>query len=117
MLFQRISIGRCCSSRGPVAVVMLIGYSRLYLFLFWILRALGMERLRAALLGYTVSSTAVPIYSLTVLVPIYGEEVGTGIVGLAALITNLTQVSIAVFLLQSAAATSAAAKSVMGAST
>jgi malonate transporter and related proteins len=76
-----------------------------------------MDKLRAALLGYTFASTAVPIYGLTVLVPIYGEQIGTGIVGLAALITNLTQVSIAVFLLQSAAANSVAAKSVMGAST
>jgi malonate transporter len=59
----------------------------------------------------------VPIYGLTVLEPIYGEQVGTGIVRLAELITSLTQVSIAVFLLQSAAANSVAAKSVMGAST
>jgi hypothetical protein len=44
-----------------------------------------MDKLRAALLGYTFASTAVPIYGLTVLVPIYGEQVGTGIVGLAAL--------------------------------
>jgi hypothetical protein len=125
MLFRRryswawnISIARYRSSKGPpIAIVMLIGYSGLYLFLFWLLRVLGMDKLRAALLGYTFASTAVPIYGLTVLVPIYGEQVGTGIVGLTALITNLTQVAIAVFLLQSAAANSVAAKSAMGAST
>jgi hypothetical protein len=49
---------------------MLIGYSGLYLFLFWLLRVLDMDKLRAALLGYTFASTAVPIYGLTVLVPI-----------------------------------------------
>jgi malonate transporter and related proteins len=75
-----------------------------------LLLRLGMDGLKAALLGYTFSSTAVPIYGLTVLVPIYGNQVATGIVGLAALITNLAQVSVAVFLLQSAAAKSAATK-------
>ena len=88
--------------QGPVALVMLIGYSGLYLFLYWLLCARGMDKLKAALLGYTFASTAVPIYGLTVLTPIYGNEVATGIVGLAALITNLAQVSVAVFLLQSA---------------
>jgi hypothetical protein len=62
-----------------------------------------MDKLHAAIFGYTVSSTAAPIYGLTVLVPIFGETVGTGIVGLSALITNLAQVSIAIFLLQSTA--------------
>jgi hypothetical protein len=52
--------------------------------------------------GYTFASTAVPIYGLTVLTPIYGGQVAAGIVGLAALVTNLAQVSVAVFLLQSA---------------
>jgi malonate transporter and related proteins len=95
----------------PVAVVMLIGYSGLYLLLYWLLRVLGMNKLKAALLGYTFASTAVPIYGLTVLVPIYGEEIAAGIVGLAALITNLAQVSVAVFLLQSASAESGPAPS------
>jgi malonate transporter len=90
--------------QGPIAVVMLIGYSGLYLFPYWFLRALGTDKLRAALLGYTFASTAVPIYGLTVLTPIYGLEVGASIVGLAALVTNLAQVSVAVFLLQSASA-------------
>lgn len=88
--------------QGSVALVMLIGYSGLYLFLYALLRSLGLDKLKAALLGYTFSSTAVPIYGLTVLVPIYGNEVATGIVGLAALVTNLSQVSVAVFLLQAA---------------
>jgi malonate transporter and related proteins len=61
-----------------------------------------MDNLKAALLGYTFASTAVPIYGLTVLTPIYGGQVAAGIVGLAALVTNLAQVSVAVFLLQSA---------------
>jgi malonate transporter len=90
--------------QGPIALVMLIGYSGLFLGLYWALLVLGMDKLRATLLGYAMASTAVPIYGLTVLVPIYGEEVGTGIVGLAALVTNLTQVSVAVFLLQRASA-------------
>jgi malonate transporter len=90
---------------------MLIGYSGLYLFLYWFLRVLGVDKLKAALLGYTFASTAVPSYGLTVLVPIYGEQVGAGIVGLAALVTNLAQVSVAVFLLQSASAKSGPAPS------
>jgi malonate transporter and related proteins len=77
---------------GLIAFVMLIGYSGLYLFLYWLMLRLGMDRLRAALLGYTFRSTAVPIYGLTVLVPIYGNQIAAGIVGLAALTTNLAQV-------------------------
>jgi len=88
----------------PVALVMLLGYSGLYLLLYWLLRAAGREKLEAALLGYTFSSSSVPIYGLTVLTPIYGEATGSAVVGLVALITNLAQVSIAVFLLESAAA-------------
>jgi malonate transporter and related proteins len=93
--------------QGPVALVMVIGYSGLFLGLYGVLRALAMDTLEATLLGYTVASTAVPIYGLTVLVPIYGNAVATGIVGLAALVTNLTQVSVAVFLLQRAARSAA----------
>ena len=90
--------------QGPIAAVMLTGYSGLYLSLYWILRVRGMEKLQAALLGYTFASTAVPIYGLTVLTPIFGGQVAAAIVGLAALVTNLAQVSVAVFLLQSASA-------------
>ena len=93
--------------QGPIVLVMLIGYSGLFVGLYWALRALRMDKLRATLLGYAMASTAVPIYGLTVLIPIYGQEVGTGIVGLAALVTNLTQVAVAVFLLQSASAAAA----------
>jgi hypothetical protein len=88
--------------QGPVVIVMLIGYSVFFLTAYGILRLLRTDKLQAALFGYTVSSTAAPIYGLTVLVPIFGETVGTGIVGLSALVTNLAQVSIAIFLLQSA---------------
>ena len=94
---------RLLLQQGSVVIVMLIGYSAFFLLAYVFLRLLRMNKLQAALYGYAVSSTAVPIYGLTVLVPIYGEAVGTGIVGLAALITNLAQVSIAIFLLQSAA--------------
>jgi malonate transporter and related proteins len=96
--------------QGPIAVVMLIGYSGLYLALYWLLRAFDMGKLKAALLGYTFASTAVPIYGLTVLTPIYGGQIAAGIVGLAALVTNLAQVSVAVFLLQSAFSESGSAK-------
>lgn len=89
--------------QAPVAVIMLLGYSAFFLVAYGLLRWMKMDALRAALLGYTVSSTAVPIYGLTVLTPIFGATDGTGIVGLAALVTNLTQVSVAIFLLQSAA--------------
>lgn len=99
--------------QGPVVIVMLIGYSAFFLVAYGVLRALRMDKLRATLLSYAVSSTAVPIYGLTVLVPIFGEEVGTGIVGLAALVTNLTQVAVAIFLLQSASAKPGSSPSVL----
>ena len=88
--------------QAPVAVVMLAGYSGLYLSLYGLLRLFGRPRLEAALLGYTFSSSSVPVYGLTVLTPIYGAQTGSAVVGLVALITNLAQVSIAVFLLESA---------------
>lgn len=89
--------------QAPIALVMLAGYSGLYLLLYWILRAFRRSKLEAALLGYTFSSSSVPIFGLTVLSPIYGDETGAAVVGLVALITNLAQVSVAVFLLDSAA--------------
>jgi hypothetical protein len=55
-----------------MALVMLVGYSGLYLFLYWLLRLLRMDRRKAALLGYTFTSTAVPTYGLTVLRPSAG---------------------------------------------
>lgn len=88
--------------QGPIVIVMLIGYSAFFLAGYAMLRLLRTNKLQAVLFSYTVSSTAAPIYGLTVLVPIFGETVGTGIVGLSALVTNLAQVSIAIFLLQSA---------------
>ncbi len=90
--------------QGPIAALMLFGYSGLYICLYSVLRLLRMGRLEAALLAYTFSSTAVPIYGLTVLSPIYGADVATGIVGLTALVTNITQVSLAVFMLHSGSA-------------
>lgn len=98
--------------QGPVVIVMLIGYSAFFLAAFFFLRVFRTKKLGAVLFGYAVSSTAVPIFGLTVLVPIYGDAVGAGIVGLAALITNLTQVSIAIFLLQLAATNPDSSRSV-----
>jgi malonate transporter and related proteins len=89
--------------QGSIALVMLIGYSALFLVACWILRTRRMEKLKATLFAYAVSSTAVPIYGLTVLVPLYGSQIASGVVGMAALVTNLTQVSVAVFLLEAAA--------------
>jgi malonate transporter len=88
--------------QAPVALVMLAGYSGLYLLLYGALRAAGRTKLEAALLGYTFASSSVPVYGLTVLSPIYGPDTGSAVVGLVSLITNLAQVSIAVFLLESA---------------
>ena len=88
--------------QGPVIVIMVLGYSLFFLASYLILRMKKFGKTEAILLGYTVSSTAAPIYGLTVLVPIYGLQTGSGVVGLAALVTNLVQVSVAVFMLQSA---------------
>ena len=90
-------------AQAPVALVMLAGYSGLYLLLYALLRAAGRPKLEAALLGYTFTSSSVPVYGLTILSPIYGRETGSAVVGLVSLITNLAQVSIAVFLLESSA--------------
>jgi len=98
---------RLLLQQGPMMVIMLIGYSAYFLIAYLFLRALKLPALRATLLGYTVSSTAVPIYGLTVLVPIFGTQIGTGVVGLAALVTNLAQVSVVIFMLQEAAASAA----------
>lgn len=87
--------------QAPVALVMLAGYSGLYLLLYWLLRHAKFGRLESALLGYTFASSSVPVYGLTVLTPVYGADTGAAVVGLVALITNLAQVSIAVFLLES----------------
>lgn len=92
--------------QGPIVLVMLLGYGVLFVALYWGLRRFGMDKLRATLLGYAMSSTATPIYGLTVLGPLYGQHVSAGIVGLVALVTNLAQVSVAIFLLQSAGANS-----------
>ncbi|MFZ1417508.1 MAG: AEC family transporter [Burkholderiaceae bacterium] len=90
--------------QGPIVVIMLVGYSLFFLLAYWLLRRMGMDKIKATLIGYAVNSTAAPIYGLTVLVPIYGQTTGTGIVGLAALVTNLAQVSVVIFMLQTAAA-------------
>jgi len=97
---------RLLLQQGPIAVVMLIGYSGLFLLGYWILRVMRVGKLKATLYSYTVSSTAVPIYGLTVLVPIYGSQIGSGVVGLAALVTNLAQVSVAIYLLEASASNS-----------
>ena len=89
--------------QAPVALVMLVGYSGLYIILYLLLRGARFTKLRAALLGYTFASSSVPVFGLTVLEPIYGSETGSAVVGLVSLITNFAQVSIAVFLLESAA--------------
>jgi len=88
--------------QGALILVMIVGYAVLFPVAFWVLRAFGMEKLKAVLLGYTVASTATPIYGLTVLVPIFGMEAGTGVVGMAALVTNLAQVSVAIAMLAAA---------------
>jgi predicted permease len=90
-------------SETPIALIMLLGYSGLYLLLYGLFRAAKRSKIESALLGYTFSSSSVPVFGLTVLEPIYGNDTGSAVVGLVALITNLAQVSIAVFLLESAA--------------
>jgi len=90
-------------AQAPIALVMLAGYSGLYLLLYALMRLAGRSKIEAALLGYTFSSSSVPVFGLTVLNPIYGPDTGSAVVGLVALVTNLAQVSIAVFLLESAA--------------
>jgi predicted permease len=90
-------------AQAPIALVMLAGYSGLYLLLYALMRLAGRSKIEAALLGYTFSSSSVPVFGLTILSPIYGSDTGSAVVGLVALVTNLAQVSIAVFLLESAA--------------
>lgn len=88
--------------QGPLVVVMIIGYSLFFGVSYLVLCMMTRDRPTAVLLGYAVSSTAAPIYGLTVLDPIYGDTVGGGVVGLAAVVTNLLQVSVVIYLLESA---------------
>lgn len=92
----------------PAMLIMLAGYTGFFFVAYAVLRRFSVDRLRATLLAYTVSSTAAPIYGLTVLVPLFGQSVGSGVVGLAALVTNLAQVSVVIFMLQSASAAASA---------
>jgi malonate transporter and related proteins len=89
--------------QAPIALIMFAGYTGLYLLLYGLLRITGRGRLEAALLAFTFTSSSVPVFGLTVLNPIYGLDTGSAVVGLVSLITNLAQVSVAVFLLESAA--------------
>ncbi|WP_395666978.1 AEC family transporter [Methylocella sp.] len=90
--------------QGPIVVVMALGYSVFFLLGYAALRALRTGALKATLLSYAAASTAAPIYGLPVLNPLFGAEVGAGTVGLCALVTNLSQVCVAIFLLQTAGA-------------
>lgn len=92
--------------QGPAVIAMLVGYTVFYLVAYAVLRSLHIDKLRSVLLGYTVSSTAAPIYGLTVLIPVFGTQTGTGAVGLAALVTNLAQVSLVIYMLSSSSAKS-----------
>ncbi|GCD56378.1 AEC family transporter [Acetobacter pasteurianus] len=79
--------------QGPLVVVMIIGYSLFFGVSYLVLCMMTRDRLTAVLLGYAVSSTAAPIY---------GDTVGGGVVGLTAVVTNLLQVSVVIYLLESA---------------
>ena len=100
-------------AQAPIALIMLAGYTGLYLLLYGLLRVAKRGKLEAALLGYTFTSSSVPVFGLTVLTPIYGQDTGSAVVGLVSLITNLAQVSTAVFLMESASPSSGQRVSVL----
>ncbi|MGQ3676393.1 AEC family transporter [Xanthobacter sp. TB0139] len=90
--------------QGPLVLVMLFFYSGLFVLGYGLLLLLKQEPLRAALLSYTSTSKAATVYGLVVLVQLFGTDLGRAMVGLSALIMNLTQLSAAVYLFKSAAA-------------
>lgn len=101
-------------AQGPIILVMVIGYSAFFAAGYGVLRALRQSMIRSTLLAYAVSSTAAPIYGLTVLEPIYGATISSGVVGLAAVVTNLVQVSVVVYMLQAASQASGTATAGLG---
>jgi predicted permease len=59
-------------------------------------------RITATIFALCMSSSAVPIYGLALFRPLYGSK-ADALVGLVALTTNLAQISVAVFLLETSA--------------
>ena len=86
--------------QGPLLIVMLIGYSGLFIVLYWIAKGpMHYSKVSATIFSLCMSSSAVPIYGLAVFKPLYGAQ-ADGVVGMVALVTNITQISLAVLLLQ-----------------
>jgi predicted permease len=86
--------------QGPLLVVMLMGYSGLFVALYAIVKGLmRYSKVSATIFSLCMSSSAVPIYGLAVFRPLYGAQ-SDGVVGMVALVTNIAQISIAVLLLQ-----------------
>ena len=78
---------------------MILGYAGVFILLFALLRRVNYTRISATIFALCMSSSAVPIYGLALFRPIYGSN-ADALVGMVALTTNLTQISVAVFLLE-----------------
>ena len=85
--------------QGPLALVMVLGYAGVFILLFALLRRLKYTRISATIFALCMSSSAVPIYGLALFRPLYGSK-ADALVGMVALTTNLAQISVAVFLLE-----------------
>ena len=87
------------SEQGPLALAMILGYAGVFILLFALLRRLHYTRISATIFALCMSSSAVPIYGLALFRPLYGSQ-ADALVGMVALTTNLAQISVAVFLLE-----------------
>ncbi|HZC35002.1 MAG TPA: AEC family transporter [Chthoniobacterales bacterium] len=87
------------AGQGPLALVMVLGYAGLFILLFVLLRWLNYTRVSATIFALCMSSSAVPIYGLALFRPLYSTAAGA-LVGMIALTTNLAQISVAIFLLE-----------------
>ncbi|MGE4373656.1 MAG: AEC family transporter [Xanthobacter sp.] len=90
--------------QGPLVIVMLFFYSGLFVLGYGLLLMMKQQPLRSALISYACTSKAATVYGLVVLVQLFGTDLGRAMVGLCALIMNLTQLSVAVYLFKSASA-------------
>lgn len=88
--------------QGPLVLIMLLFYSGFFVLGYTLLRAARQPAMDAALLSYAGTSKAATVYGLLVLTQLFGADLGRAMVGLSALIMNLTQLSLAIYLFKSA---------------
>ncbi len=88
--------------QGTLVLIILFFYTGFFIAGYALLRVLKISALNSALFAYAGTSKAATIYGLVALTPIFGAELGRGMVGLCALVMNLSQLSFALYMFNSA---------------